>query len=290
MQQRTVDTIMPGTKIVTDSTADIPPALLRELEIEVVPLYVNFGEETYRAGIDLTNEQFYRMLHDPRTPAPTTTAPPTTVFEQTYRRLAQTHEAIISIHISSHLSTAYKAAAQARERLPVSMARIDVVDSHSASMGMGLTVLAAARMAKAGLPVDEILRTVHHRVQHTHSVFFVDTIEHLDRSGRVSMATSAASSMSRIKPLLLIDEGHIVPYERTRTRAKAIDGLYTFVEDFPDVHEIAIMHSTTPEDVEKLLDKLMPIFPRDQVMIAEYGPALGTHLGPGAMGVAAYEG
>lgn len=280
---------MPGVKIVTDSTADIPAALVRELEIEVVPLYVNFGEQAYRAGIDLTNEQFYKMLSESAAP-PTTTAPPITIFEQTYRRLAQRYEAIISIHISSHLSMAYKAAAHARERLPVSLARIDVVDSHSASMGMGLTVLAAARMAQAGVPADEIVREVHHRVQHTHSVFFVDTIEHLDRSGRVSMAANLANSMSRIKPLLLIDEGHIVPYERTRTRAKAIDGLYTFVEDFPNVHEIAVMYSTTPEDVEKLLDKLMLIFPRDQVQIAEYGPALGTHLGPGAMGVAAYEG
>ena len=281
---------MPAIKIVTDSTADIPPALLRELEIEVVPLYVNFGEETYRAGIDLTNDQFYRMLNDPNTGPPTTTAPPTAVFEQTYRRLAQHYSGIISIHISGHLSTAYKAAAHARERLPVSLARIDVVDSHSASMGMGLTVVAAARMAKAGLPIEHIMREVHHRVQHTHSVFFVDTIEHLDRSGRVSMTANLASSMSRIKPLLLIDEGHIVPYERTRTRAKAIDGLYTFVEDFPNVHEIAVMYSTTPEDVDKLLDKLMLIFPREQVLIAEYGPALGAHLGPGAMGVAAYEG
>jgi fatty acid-binding protein DegV len=104
------------------------------------------------------------------------------------------------------------------------------------------------------------------------------------------MASNALSSMSRIKPLLLIDEGHIVPYERTRTRAKAIDGLYTFIEDFPNVHEVSVMYSTTPEDVDKLLDKLMLIFPRDNVLCAEYGPALGTHLGPGAMGVAAYEG
>lgn len=280
---------MSTVKIVTDSTADIPPALLRELDIDVVPLYINFGEETYRAGIDLTNEQFYRLLHESPTP-PTTTAPPTIVFEQTYRRLAQQYDAIISIHISSHLSTAYKAAAQARERLPVSLARIDVVDSHSASMGMGLTVLAAARMAREGVPAEEIVRAVHHRVQHTHSVFFVDTVEHLDRSGRVSMVPNLLSSMSRIKPLLLIDEGHIVPYERTRTRAKAIDGLYTFIEDFPNVHEVAVMYSTTPEDVEKLLDKLMLIFPRDNILCAEYGPALGTHLGPGAMGVAAYEG
>ncbi|MDP9313469.1 MAG: DegV family protein [Chloroflexota bacterium] len=280
---------MPGVKIVTDSTADIPPALLRELEIEVVPLQITIGGETFRSGVDLTNEQFYKLLSEGQGP-PSTTAPPTAVFEQTYRRLAQHYESIISVHISSHLSTAHKAAAQARERLPVSLARIEVIDSHSASMGLGLTVIAAARMAQAGVPIDEIVRHVHYRVQHTHSVFFVDTVEYLDRSGRVSMATNFASSMSRIKPLLLIDEGHIVPYERTRTRAKAIDGLFTFVEDFPNVREVAVMYSTSPEDVEKLLDKLMLIFPREQVLIAEYGPALGAHLGPGAMGVAAYEG
>ncbi len=280
---------MSTVKVVTDSTADIPPALLDELDIEVVPLYINFGEETYRAGVDLTNDQFYRLLHESSTP-PTTTAPPTIVFEQTYRRIAQEYESIISIHLSSHLSTAYKAAAQARERLPVSLARIDVVDSHSASMGMGLTVLAAARMAKAGVPLDEILREVHHRVQHTHSVFFVDTIEYLDRSGRVSMASNMLSSMSRIKPLLLIDQGHIVLYERTRTRAKAIDGLFTFVEDFPKAAELAVVYSTTPEDVEKVLDKVGLLFPRDQVLVGEYGPSVGVHLGGGAMGIVVYEG
>lgn len=280
---------MSAVKIVTDSTSDIPLSLIRELGIEVVPLFVNLRQETYRAGIDITSEQFYRMLAN-QAALPTTTAPPTIVFEQTYRRLAQTYATIISIHMASQLSPTYTAAAQARERLPISLARISVVDSHSASMGLGLTVIAAARMAKAGAPAHEILNEVHHRVQHTHSLFFVDTIEYLERSGHVNVPTSMLSSMSRIKPLLVIDDGHIIPYERTRTRAKALDGLFTFVEDFPNVREVAIMYSTTPEDVEKLLDKLMPIFPRDRVVIAEYGPATGTYLGPGAMGIAAYEG
>lgn len=277
-----------AVKIVTDSSADIPASLVRELEIEVVPLYVNFGEETYRAGVDLANEQFFRLLHDSPI-APTTTAPPTALFEQTYRRLSQRADAIISLHLSGHLSTVWKAAANARERLPVSLARIEVIDSRSASLGMGLTVIAAARMAQEGATFDEIMRVVQYRVQHTHSVFFVDNAEFLERSGRLSGGTFGGS-ITRIKPLLLVNEGLIVPYERTRTRAKAIDGLYTFVEDFPGVREIAVMHSTTPDDVNKLLDKLALIFPRDQVLVGEYDPALGTHLGPGAMGVAAYEG
>jgi DegV family protein with EDD domain len=280
---------MAAVKIVTDSSADVSPGLLRDLDIEVVPMYINFGEEIYRDGIDIDSESYYRLLNESDTP-PSTTAPPTTVFEQTFRRLAHTHESIIAILISGQLSLAFKAAAQAREKLPPSLARIDVVDTHSASMGIGLTVIAAARMAQAGASHDEILREVQHRVQHTHMVFFVDTVEYLDRSGRLSLPPAMVTSMSRIKPLLLIDQGHIVLYERTRTRAKAIDGLFTFVEDFPNAAEIAVIYGTTPEDVEKVLDKLNPIFPREEAVVAEYGPSMAAHLGPGAMGVVVCEG
>jgi DegV family protein with EDD domain len=280
---------MGRVRIVTDSTADIPAGLAQAFGIEIVPVYVQAGSESYQADVEITNEQLFRLMQE-RGSAPTTLAPTTTIFEQTYRRLAQSCEAIISIHLSSHLSSTCRAAQQARERLPVSLARIDVVDSHSASVGLGLTVLAAAQMAQAGMSAAEIVRDVQYRVQHTHGVFFVDSIEHLERSGKVSGPVGALGSMSRIKPLLLLDDGHIVLYERTRTRAKAIDGLFTFVEDFPNVHEIAVTYSTTPEDVEKLLDKLTLIFPRDQVVVAPYGPATGAHLGPGAVGVAVYEG
>lgn len=280
---------MAAIKIVTDSTADVPAHLLRELEIEVVPLYIHFGDETYRDGIDISADSFNRLLaeHDAH---PTTSAPPTVVFDQTYRRLARNYDSIISIHISGHLSTAFKAAAQAREKLPPSLARIDVIDTHSASLGLGLTVIAAARLVQQGATHDEIVQEVQHRVQHTHMLYFVDTIEHLERSGRLSLAAGMVGSMSRIKPLLLIDQGHIVPYERTRTRAKAIDGLFTFVEDFPHVAEIGVVYGTSPEDVEKMLDKVNVVFPRDQVLVAEYGPVISVHLGSGAMGVVVYEG
>ncbi len=280
---------MTSVKIVTDSTADVPPHLLQELDIEVVPLYINFGDETYRDGIDINAETFNKMLSE-NDVHPTTSAPPTTVFEQTYRRLARSYDAIISIHLSGHLSSAFRAAAGARQKLPPSLVKIDVVDTHSASLGVGLTVIAAARMAKAGMAVEGILREVQHRVQHTHMLYFVDTIEYLERSGRISLAAGMVGSMSRIKPLLLIDQGHIVPYERTRTRAKAIDGLFTFVEDFPQVDEIAVVYSTTPEDVEKVLEKVSILFPREQVLIAQYGPSIAVHLGSGAVGIVVYEG
>jgi DegV family protein with EDD domain len=280
---------MAGIKIVTDSAADIPPALAQELGIEVVPLFINFGDQVYRANIDLTSEQFYAMLHEAPTP-PTTSAPAPSVFEQIYRRLTMQYDHIFSIHHSGRLGSSYRNASQGRSKMPASLTRINVIDSKSASMGLGAVAIAAARAAQEGMPADQVAELINLMIQHTHVVFFVDTLEYLERGGRLSLATTVLGSMQRIKPIMILDEGEIVPYERTRTRAKAIEGLFTFIEDFPQVKQVTAMYSTTPEDVEKLLEKVDPIFPRDRVEILQFGPSVAAHLGPGSMGVVVFEG
>lgn len=280
---------MARIKIVTDSAADIPLAMAHELGIEVVPMLLHHGEQTYRAGLDITNEQFYQLFQDGRTKV-TTSAPPSVVFEQLYRRLSQEYDYVFSLHHSSRLGGAFHAALQARTRLPASATRIEVLDSKLASMSLGLVAIHAARAVQAGAGPEEMARLINNLLQHCHMVFFVDTIEYLEHNGRLALATAVLGSMQRIKPLMLIDEGEIVPYERTRTRAKAIEGLFTFVEDFPRVQEVIAMYATTPEDVEKLLEKVDPIFPRDQVQSMQFSPTIGAHLGPGAMGVAVFEG
>ncbi|HYF63829.1 MAG TPA: DegV family protein [Herpetosiphonaceae bacterium] len=280
---------MARVKIITDSTADIPPALAQELNITVIPIYIHFGEQSFRAGVDISNEQFYRRLAEGG-PHPYTSSPAPGVFEQYYRQYSREYEGVLSIHLSARFSGVVKAATTARDKLPASLTRVEVIDSTSTSLGLGLVVLAAARAAQAGASLEEVHRLVMYTIQHTHVVFFVDSVEYLERSGRLSQATAMLGSMQRIKPLLILDDGEIVPYDRTRTRAKAIEGLFTFIEDFPHVEQVAIMHSTTPDDVEKLLEKIDPIYPREKVMIVEYGPALGVHLGPNTMGVAVYEG
>jgi DegV family protein with EDD domain len=280
---------MANIKIVTDSAADIPLSEAYELGIEIVPMHIHIGEQTYRAGLDITNDQFYQWIQEGRTKV-MTSAPPPVVFEQLYRRLAPEYEYIFSIHHSSRLGSAYHAAQQARARLPASATRTEILDSKLASMSLGLVARHAAEAVRDGATPDEAARLINSLIQHCHMVFFVDTIEYLEQGGRLSLATSVLGSMQRIKPLMLIDEGEIVPYERTRTRAKAIEGLFTFVEDFPKVEEVVAMYATTPEDVEKLLEKVDPIFPRDQVQIMQFGPTIGAHLGPGAMGVAVFEG
>ncbi|WP_110515050.1 DegV family protein [Herpetosiphon llansteffanensis] len=280
---------MARVKIITDSTADIPPALAQELNITVIPIHVHFGDQTLRAGIDISNEQFYRRMAEGG-PYPYTTAPAPGVFEQYYRQFSREYDGVFSIHLSNRFGGVVKSATIARDKLPASLTRVEVIDSTSTSLGLGMVAIAAARAALDGASLDEVHRTVMQTIQLTHVVFFVDSIDYLERSGRLSQASAMLGSMQRIKPLLILDDGEIVPYDRTRTRAKAIEGLFTFIEDFPKVEQVAIMHSTTPDDVEKLLEKIDPIYPRDQVMIVEYGPALGAHLGPNAMGVVVYEG
>jgi DegV family protein with EDD domain len=280
---------MASIKIVTDSTSDIPLSVAHELGIEIVPMYIHVGEQTFRAGLDITSDQFYQLAQDGKVKA-MTSPPPPVVFEQIYRRLAPDYDSIFSIHLSGRLGTMCRSAQQARSRLPASATRIEVIDSKLSSMALGMVVLHAAQAAREGAAPAEVARLINALIQHCHMVFFVDSIEHLEHSGRLSLATSVLGSMQRIKPLMLFDEGEIVPYERTRTRAKAIEGLYTFIEDFPRVQEVIALYSTTPEDVEKLLEKVDPIFPRDQVQIMQFGPSIGADLGPGAMGVAVFEG
>jgi DegV family protein with EDD domain len=280
---------MAKIKVVTDGSSDIPPDLARELGIEVAPLIAHVDGKIYRVGLDISDEQLYELMGSGH-PRFSISAPSSTVIEQLYRGLIGDVDHIFSIHLGTRLGSIHGNAAQARARLPASTTKVELIDSKAASMGLGAVVIAAARAAIAGASPDEISRLIHATIRHTHEVFFVDTMEFLEASGRLALAGSVLGSMQRIKPLMILDEGEIVPYERTRTRAKAIEGLFTFVEDFPRVQEVTVLYATTPEDVEKLLEKVDPIFPRGKVQIARFGPAIAAQLGSGAMGVTVFEG
>ncbi|WP_129628207.1 DegV family protein [Candidatus Oscillochloris fontis] len=280
---------MAKIKIVTDGTADIPPELARDLGIEVVPLLIHTEDKIYRVGVDISDDHLYDMLMSNH-PRFKVASPSMAVFEQLYRRMVGEYDYVYSIHLSNHLGNIYGNALQARSKLPASNTRIELVDSKSASAGLGSVVLAAAQATHDGASPEEVGNLIGAMVRHTHACFFVDTMEHLEAAGRLTITGSVLGSMQRIKPLMILDEGEIVPYERTRTRAKAIEGLFTFIEDFPRVQEVIVLFATTPEDVEKLLEKVEPIFPREKVQIARFGPSIAAHLGSGAMGVVVFEG
>ncbi len=280
---------MATMKVITDGASDLPPDLARDLDIEVVPLMVRIDDRLYRIGLDISEDQVYDQLFVSRERVEIVT-PTATTFEQLYRSLLGRYDKVFSIHLSQRLGPMFREAQAGQARLPASTTRFEVIDSKLAGMGLGSIVIAAARAIRDGLSPTEVSGLIGQMIRHTHTAFFVDTMEYLEQSGLLTFSGSLIGSMQRIKPLMILDEGEIVPYERTRTRAKAIEGLFTFVEDFPHVEEVIIHYATTPEDVEKLLEKIDPVFSRDRVQVSRMGPAIASRLGPGAMAVTVFEG
>jgi DegV family protein with EDD domain len=279
---------MARVKIVTDSTSDLPPALVKEWDITVVPLLVHFDSETYLDRVNLSEEQFLAKLT--ASPVlPTTSAPSVQTFQDVYAKLGQTTDAILSVHISSKLSATCAAAVAAREAL-TNRCRIVIVDSTLTSMALGFMALNAAKAAAAGESLDDIAEQVRGMIPQTHILFFVDTLDYLQKGGRIGKAQALVNTMLNVKPLLRLEDGEIYPVERLRTRAKALERLYEFVADFPKIEELAILYSTTPNEANTLAKRVDVVFPRPRIQLLPYGPVLGVHVGPGAMAVVVYEG
>lgn len=273
---------MDKIRVVTDSTADIPEALMERWGIAMVPLSVNFGAESLRDRVDIGHGEFIRRLTTSKA-LPTTSQPPPGLFEETYLRLAdEGAEGIVSIHLSEKLSGTLGAARIAAEavadRLPV-----ETIDSRSVSLGSGFGVLEAARAARAGADLAGVAAAARRVLAHTHIIFFADTLEYLQRGGRIGRAAAIAGSILSLKPLMRVDEGVVVPHERTRTRSKAIDGVVKFVADFPHIRQLGVLKSGDAE-LDTLLDRLTPIFPRERILVTAISPVIAVHLGPGALG------
>jgi DegV family protein with EDD domain len=275
-----------GVKVVTDGACDIPPEVVRDLGITVVPLSLHDGGEMTIAqkarshGIRLA-QAASGMRASP---------PAISHFEAAYRRLARRTSAVISIHLSSKLSGTLMAALSARQAMSSTGAQIAVVDSLSASMGQGMIVIEAAKAAKAGASLAEVTELVRCMIPQTHVVFFVNNFDGAERAEEVSKPR--LQSLGTLLPVSLfrLDDGTVVPFEKARTRAKALEGLFNFVEDFPHVEQLAILYSESTTDVDALLGRIDPVFSRHRVMLTRYGPVLSTYLGPDAIGVVAYEG
>lgn len=271
--------------IVTDSAADLPARERRQLGIVVVPQNIYLGAEHYRDGIDMDSGQFYARLQQGAWPR--IVAPSAEVFEKLYRRLSEHYDAILSLHVSSLLSDTFLMASRARAALPPSTCRVETIDSLSVSMALGFIVLEAARSARAGFGVEEVIDRIHWMIRHCHLLAFCEDLNFLKRSNL--FPNSQIQLMARTKPLLVLNEGAFLAYERPRTRLRALDGLYSFIEDFPEMRAISVLYSTTPEDVEGLLERIDLIYPARKVTVTRYGPLVGTLIGPGGMAVAVYE-
>lgn len=275
---------MPGIRVVTDSTADLPDALARAWNIEVVPLSIDFDGERLRDGVEIEPREFVSRLEQ-SAELPTTAHPPPNDFAAVYRRLATAGASgIVSIHISGKLSAtvsaARSAAAAVGREIPVT-----VLDSKLVSLGLGFCVLEAARMAHAGHDLDAVVAAARGAIGNVHLIFFADTLAYFQKGGQIGRPAAIAGTLLALKPLLRIDEGVVVPHKRTRTRARAIDGLVQFVADFPHLRQLAVLRSGASES-DTLIVRLAGYFPPARIMVAEVSPVIASHLGPGALGVA----
>jgi DegV family protein with EDD domain len=271
-------------KIVTDSVADIPSDIVRELDITVIPVLLRFGEETFRDGIDMTTDQFYERLAKSEV-MPTTSVPSLDLFARTYARLAQETNEILVIMLSSKLSGLYNAARQSADLIEGNC-RIEVVDSGCAVMAQGFVVIKAAQAAREGASLDELLEIIRRNLPRVDMHAAFDTLEYLKRGGRIGRAQAFMGSVLRVNPIITLKDGIVEPAGRARSRSKAIDALFDFAASYSRIEGLAVEGAACPQDVEKMVERLGAIFPKEKILRSRTTPVIGAHTGPGLLLVA----
>ena len=271
-------------KVVTDSVADLPPQVAKELGITVIPLNVRFGTDVYRDGIDITTEQFYDKLRHSKI-LPVTSVPSPGTFAEAYGKLAEETDEILVITLSSKLSATYEVALQSIG-LMKRKCRVEIIDSQWAVMAQGLIVITAARAAKAGAGLDEVIEVTRKNIPRADMCAAFDTLEYLRRGGRIGKAQALLGSMLKVNPIITLRNGVVEPAGRTRSRSKSIDYLYNFAMNFSHSDEIAIEDAATPDDAEVLAERLSSKFPKARIYRSKTSPVIGTHTGPGLLVVA----
>jgi DegV family protein with EDD domain len=273
-------------KIVTDSTVYLPPEVIARHDVRVVPIKFGFGTETYSEGIDITNEEFYQRLAKSDT-LPTTSQPPISDFTRVYTELAQQGHPILSIHISSWLSGTINSAIAAKKSLP--QAQIEIVDSHSLTMGMLITP--AAEAAEKGQTLAQVKASVDKLNACIKVVGALDTLDYLLKGGRIGRAKALVGTLLKIKPILTFENGEAKVLAKVRTLTGAIDYILKFVEKRTEGSTSiygSIRHAHSLEAALALEKALRVRFNWAGLDFWEMGPVFGTHLGPGTFGLGFY--
>jgi DegV family protein with EDD domain len=265
--------------VVTDSTADLPDSWRERHGIEVVPLKVLFGNETFRDGVDLSNEEFFRRLAA-STKLPTTSAPSPGEFAEVYERLSHTYEGCISIHIGAQLSATAEAARVGAQS--VEGFKVNVIDSGTVTMPMAFLCEVAAGCSS----LEEATAAVQQRTPKCRVLALLDTLRYIEMGGRVSRAGAMIGTMLDLKPLLLVSGGEQVKaVDRVRTRSRAIPRMVEFLTADLPVEHVAVVHAQAPDEAERIAADLRKELPDLEVPIGQIGSVLGTHTGPKALGL-----
>jgi len=273
-------------RVVTDSTADIPPDMVERLGITVVPSYIAFGVETYRDGVDLTKQQFYDKLIASRV-IPTTAAPPIGAYEEVFGRLASETDEILSLQLTGRLSALYSVAAIAAQNVSQAMGiRIEVVDTGQITMGYGWMAVAAAEAAIRGETLDQIVTLVEGMKPRTRVLAILDTLEFVHRGGRVNWATTMIGTLLRVKPIIEIYLGKVELLERTRTIERSLDRLMERLQAMGRLERAIVLHANALPLAHRLAERLQAVYPDWELRIGHAGVTIASHAGPGAVGVA----
>ena len=271
-----------AVRVVTDSTSDLDAATAARLGITVVPLTVRFGEQSYLDGVTLTSEEFFARLVSSKE-LPKTSQPSPAQFVDAYRHLGVETDTIVSIHISSKLSgtlqSATIAAQEVRDRV-----RVELLDSETASLGLAPVVMAAAQVAQAGVSLAGVLEAARYAMTHTRVIVMVETLEYLQRGGRIGRARAFLGGLLNVKPLLQVADGEVSPLERVRSRQKALDRMVQIILETPDLKRVVIGHAVTPTDARAMMERIRAARPDVEVDEAHLGPVIGVYTGPGAIG------
>ena len=270
-------------RIVTDSSADLPADLVQQHGITVLPCYVLVDDQTFKDGVEIKPDDFYRLLQAEGR-FPTTAQPTVADFQEVYRGLAGQGDQVLSIHVSGKLSGTLNSAEQAKASLDGE--EIEIVDSQLASIPLGLAVLAAATTASEGGSLQEVAEKVRQGLSLHHGLFALDTLEYLHKGGRIGKARAFMGSVLHVKPILRLQDGEAHPVERPRNRERAMRRLVELASELAPVRRLAVIHSTDPDRMATLKQDLTGLLPADQIIEARFGSTLGTYIGPDALGVA----
>lgn len=276
-------------KIVTDSTAYLPQSIVEKNDLRVVPLCVHFGDRTYREGVDLSHDEFYTRLKEAPV-LPTTSQPSAGEFHRVFSELVTQGHEIVTLTISSRLSGTWNSAMAAKEMMPD--ARISVVDSLSTSVGLMLMIEAAVNARNAGASREEIVEQVEEIKKKMNVFFVVDTLEYLAKGGRIGNAKAFLGTLLKVKPILFLKDGAIEPLEQVRSKRKAQARMVDLVVecmggDGKEAH-IALVDALVPEESTVLAKEIHERLGCEPPIMTQLGPVIGTHTGPGVVGVAAY--
>ncbi len=272
--------------IITDSTAYIPKQLLNQYQIHVAPQVLIWGDEVFQDGVDIQPSEFYARLKTAKVMPSTSQATPGT-FHKIFSELIEQDYQVLAILLAATLSGTISSAIQAREMLPG--ASIEIVDSLTTAMALGFHVLEAAKAAQDGANIADCVALAKRAQQHTGVVFAVDTLEFLHRGGRIGGANRFLGTALNIKPILEVVNGRVEAIEKVRTRSKSLSRLVELVEEKTAGRTpvyLATLHANAPKEAEELLNEAASRLNPKEKIFSEVSPVIGTHAGPGTVGLA----